>query len=614
MWWLFWLACAGGKKDEAELGADKPLLWPFPSAHLMEDGVVSIPADLLPRSEEGGTELPVDRLRHRTGFSVVQSSVVDFGVTIDKKTLPGQSEARVDGSVQIWDLTTGQPVRCFAEVDASPDLGEETPVLIVRPLDVMEVGHRIAVVVTTEVQTVDGEPLEPLDWYRDLMRDKPGPGLEGWVDHYQDLTEELHDLGVGEMALAFDFPISDGGQSLRDVVGGVPIPTEWSIDEVRDVDEGADMPPGAWRSLTGSFTNTSWLIDELDLSLDEGGSPEVQGEIEARLFVHMPESVRDAEPGTVPVWMFGHGIFGSPEEYLADLDDVSTVSQLADEAGVIVVGTVWRGLEDIDRVHAIYMADDFGRLSEITDRLHQGVADVTALTRLVLEGDLLDAPELEGLPDKSRLGYYGISLGGIAGAVMVANNDRIEHAVLHVGGSAWSTMLERSSQWIPFDWIMVDQVPSSRDRQLLYAASQLFWDPVDPANHVDMLRGRSVIWQESIGDEQVPNMTTEMIARAAGAELLLPSFTEVAGLETTREPAGGGPVLVQLDPELEMPAEENRPGTPTLAHSIPRRWAGTHQQIIRFLDQDDPGVVGHYCGESVCSESNQGALEDSDEE
>ncbi len=608
MWWLLWLACAGGKKDEADLGAEKDPLWPFPSAHLIEDGVVRIPGALLPRSLEGGTEMPVDRLRFRTGFSVVQSSVIDFHVTIDRESLPGQSEARSDGSVQIWDLTLGAPLRCFAEVDASPELGEETPVLIVRPLDLLPVGHRIAVAVSTDVRTVDGEPLQPLDWYQDLMNDNPGLGLEDWVDHYQELTADLHDLGVGELALAFDFPISDGGQTLRDVVAEVPIPSEWSIDEIRDRDAGANMPPGAWLGITGAFTNRNWLVDDLDLNLDVDGSPVARGEVEARLFIHVPESVRDAEPGSVPVWIFGHGIFGSPEEALADLDDVSTVSQLADEAGVIVVSTVWRGLEDIDRLHAIHMADDFGRLPEITDRLHQGVADVTALTRLVLEGGLLDAPELMGLPDKSRLGYYGISLGAIAGAVMVANNDRIEHAVLHVGGTAWSTMLERSSQWIPFDWIMIDQVPSSRDRQLLYAMSQMFWDPVDPANHVDLLRGRSIIWQESIGDEQVPNMTTEMLARAVGARLLLPSATEVPGLETTTGSTSGGPFLVQFDPELGMPAEENRPGTPTTAHSTPRRWAGTHQQIIRFLDSADPGVVVHYCGAEVCSESNQGAL------
>ena len=70
-----------------------------------------------------------------------------------------------------------------------------------------------------------------------------------------------------------------------------------------------------------------------------------------------------------------------------------------------------------------------------------------------------------------------------------------------------------------------------------------------------------------------------------------------------------GTTEVTLDPELPIPAEENRPGTPTLAHSIPRRWAGTHQQIIRFLDQEDPGVLAHAVAEALadCLQVGHGA-------
>jgi hypothetical protein len=370
------------------------------------------------------------------------------------------------------------------------------------------------------------------------------------------------------------------------------------------VDEGYIMPEGSWRQLVGSFTNDSWLADDTHLRVIDN-VPQREGTIEAQLFVHMPESIRTAEAGTVPVWLFGHGIFGDPQEYMLDLDDGSTVVELADEAGAILVGTVWRGLENDDRIHALGIARDFGRLPEITDRLHQGIADVTALSRLVLDGDLLDAPEFEGKADRSQLMYYGISLGGIAGAVMLANNDRIAHGVLHVGGAAWSSMLERSSQWMPFDWGMSDAVPSARDRQLLYALSQLYWDPVDPANHTAGLIGRSVLWQESIGDEQVANFTTELIGRAVGARLLAPSVTEVAGMPAVDAPLTG-PAIAQFDPEVGMPPEENRPSPMSQAHSTPRTWPGTRQQVARFLNADDPGVVAHFCGDDPCTERNPG--------
>lgn len=94
---LLLLACKGP-------GPDKPELWPFPSAHLVSDGHVAIPAEALPRTE-GGTPFDVDRLAFRTGFSVVQTTVIDPGTGLDPDTLPGRDDAATPGSVQIGTST-----------------------------------------------------------------------------------------------------------------------------------------------------------------------------------------------------------------------------------------------------------------------------------------------------------------------------------------------------------------------------------------------------------------------------------------------------------------------------------------------------------------------------
>jgi len=599
------LACSGEAEDAAStVGASKRDHFPFPSMHQMEEGQVSLPADL-PHSRDG-TPVPVDRLDWREGFSVVQTAVVDLDVAIDPESLPQQSSPLTTGSVQLWDLTAGEPILCFAELDSAIPVDDEWPSLLVRPQDVMTPGHQIAVVVTQAVKTADGDPLDTIPWFRDLLDNKPGPGLSGWTDHYQDLHARLTALGVDNIALAFDFPVADGGAPVRHVASTVQIPSSYTITDIRSTDDGIYMPEGGWLQLRGTYTTDNWLVDDLTMALDEEGMPTRQGEVDAELRVYVPESVRDAEPGTVPVWIFGHGLFGKPDMYLGDTDDPSKVAKLADEAGAIVFATVWRGFKDSDRVHAIHIANDFGRVNEISERLTQGVANVIALSRLILEGDILDDPALMGLPDANgELRYYGISLGGIAGAVTISNNPRISHAVFNVGGGAWSTMLERSSQWIPFDWIMVDMVPSPRNRQLMYALSQLFWDPVDPMNHLDGLRGRSVVWQEALGDEQVPNMTTRMLARAVGATHLAPVVEPVEGIPIATSPSSL-PAYVQYDPETELPAEANRPGIPSGAHSIPRTWPGCRQQIARFNDWEDPGVLLHFCGDSPCSKSNPG--------
>jgi hypothetical protein len=64
--------------------------------------------------------------------------------------------------------------------------------------------------------------------------------------------------------------------------------------------------------------------------------------------------------------------------------------------------------------------------------------------------------------------------------------------------------------------------------------------------------------------------------------------------------------MSQFDPEKPLPTQENRPAESTGAHSDPRTWPGQHAQTARFLDPDDPGVIEHFCGEQVCSASNDG--------
>jgi hypothetical protein len=70
--------------------------------------------------------------------------------------------------------------------------------------------------------------------------------------------------------------------------------------------------------------------------------------------------------------------------------------------------------------------------------------------------------------------------------------------------------------------------------------------------------------EESIGDCLVPNMTTEMLARAIGAKLMTPSITDVFGLDTVSGPTDQT-TLVQYhmvdDTDIYFPPETNVPPT-----------------------------------------------------
>ncbi len=610
------LACTPGDGSPGDSGAvgggaEKPALLPFPSAHLLDDaGNLDLP-ETMPMVE-GGTPFPAARLRGFSGFSPVQTTVIDPEVRLDPTSLPSPDQLDDEGSVQLWDLSSGARWPAFAELDAFCDAPEgegdeacddEVPTLLVRPLMPMTGGHRYAVALTAAVRQDDGSAFGGPAWYRDLMAGRPGDGLDAWVDHYVELAAVLEDLGVQDLVFAVDFPVDCGGRSLLDhVVDAVSVPQSYRIDSVQDSDAGDTLPPGTWKQAQGSFVVDSFLVDDVAFSLD-AGLPVAAGTADAELFVHIPDSVRDAAPGTVPVWIFGHGIFSRPSDYLADPDDSSAVVALADQAGAILVATTWRGLTYTDLPTAIAVGSDFGRIPELTDKLAQAVANNVALHRLLAEGDLLDDPLFEGLPDGVSFRYYGISLGGIEGASLMAVDRELPHAVLHVGGSSWSTMLERSSNWPQFETLVRYGVASPRHRQLLYAASQLFWDEADPACVVDDLADRSVLWQESIGDEQVPNITTELLVRGVGATLLQPAVTDPQGVASASGPLTG-PALAQFDPQLGVPDMVNRPADVSGAHGTPRTWATTMTQTARFLDRDDPGVVEHPCGDEPCTADN----------
>lgn len=593
--------CAAKSTDSAlppEVDAERAPLAVFPSAELIDaSGRVTIPAGLLPSGE---TPVPVERLTWRSGFSPVQTTVFDPEVELDRTSLPPPVGTGDPDGVVLVDLTLGTRLPALVETDAWPD-NPEVPRLLVRPLVPLTVGHRVAVSVSSSVRTSDGSAYAGPAWFRAV--ESGGRVNGGPLDHYADLADSLADMGLPRPVLAVDYPIGEGRTPLLSMVDDLPTPTTWTLTNTLDSSNGDAVPPRTWIQAEGSFTTRSWLVDDRQLELATDGTASPQGDVEADLFVFIPESVRDAAPGTVPVWLFGHGIFSHPANYLALDDDPSGVIATADAAGAIVVGTTWRGLTRDDLTVALQVGGDFGRIPELTDKLAQGVANTAALARILAAGDFLSDPIFEGKPDPSLLRYYGISLGGIEGATLFAVDDTLEHGVFHVGGASWSTMLERSSNWTQFERLMSGPIPSPGDRQVLYAASQLFWDTADPALHTDALRTRSVLWQGSVGDEQVPNLTTDLVAGAVGATLLAPTPRTPGGQTAATGPLSG-PAVSWFDPQVGTPPLENRPAEVTRAHSIPRLWAGQQAQTLRFLDPADPGVVIHPCGDAPCTADN----------
>ncbi|HNH49351.1 MAG TPA: hypothetical protein PKY30_20050, partial [Myxococcota bacterium] len=132
------LACTGAPDSKEPEGSLPPLL---PDPAWIKDGHLAIPEDAVVATP---SPFPSDRVAWRTGFSPVQTSLSRIPGLLPEAT-PGEAPQK-GGLIQLWDLTAGTELWMFAERDAWPDQGDDAA-LLVRPSQVMPVGHEVAVVI-----------------------------------------------------------------------------------------------------------------------------------------------------------------------------------------------------------------------------------------------------------------------------------------------------------------------------------------------------------------------------------------------------------------------------------------------------------------------------------
>ena len=387
--------CSNGSPEPAVVAYDLLGLGgshPFPNAGLVVDGRIQIDPDEFPLGE---TPLDVDRLSSRSGFSSAQTSVLCWPDLVfddlpDARTPPGE------GSVGLFDLTAERWLVRLVERDQSPEALE--PCLLVRPLEATPDGHDVAVVVGSSV-------MERPDTFASLMN-SPAV-MEGSNYRTSDLLAVLdrHGFSTDRVALAWHYPVDSGRQQLASALSWVDA-GPWSLDEVRDADDGVGMPPWTWRAAEGQYEVASVWDAEQGLRLDEDGAVSAQGTVQAHLYVHVPESVRGAAPGSVPVLLFGHGIFGSPEVYLDDAQDPSRVLELADRAEMVVVATRWTGLSMEERGSLPQVALDPARIHEIPDQLIQAQLNVATLISNLRDGTLSDASVFRDASGRSLIASF----------------------------------------------------------------------------------------------------------------------------------------------------------------------------------------------------------------
>jgi len=599
---------------------------PWPSTfYLAQDAAsrtgyrVAYPAKAMPQNRDG---VPIDPTRYNylDGFPVGSQIVVYFKAGVEASDLPGIDDDLADSITdksRIWIVEdpTGERVPLFAELDANVK-PNEIPALLIRPQSPLKFNTRYVVVLRRGIRDRGGVALEPPEPFARLRDDRGtiNPALESERPRMAQVLDFLETQSVsrGDLLLAWDFHTASREAITGNVLGMVdealsrlPIAGPgFTVVKATDFDSAED--PEILREVQGEMEVPSYFAsDGVDswLKLDNAGKPVLRGTQTFPFWVHIP---RCAETATqpLPVLIFGPGLFADPwQEFSKDYN-----KKMANRLCMVEFTARWRGLSSLDAAAvAAQVIPDFSNLPRITDPLQQAHVNMQVLTELA-HGDFTKDASMQvggkAATDGQQIYYLGISNGGIQGVAFAALSQRIERFVLHVAGGWWSMMMSRSSNFGLLGVLLEQVYRDPVERQLLLSLTQHLWEYTDPISFSGNLLGtplsgrktKRVVIQESLNDDQVPNIATRAVARGVGLPQLTPVVESIYGLTQKAGPLDSG--LAQWDTKPPTkPSGQNipasKPPESESAHLRVRQLETFLKQVEAFLKPD--GKLVHVC-------------------
>ncbi|MBK7977731.1 MAG: hypothetical protein IPK07_32275 [Deltaproteobacteria bacterium] len=403
--------------------------------------------------------------------------------------------------------------------------------------------------------------------------------------------------------------------------------TPEALDELLGVPEtpraGLDNPGGVVHDAIGAVVSASFLSDwyksparglaervvlarfDDDRFVDVDGEPVRQRQDRVPVTVVLPRS--PAPPSGYPVVIYQHGLGGSRESMFGLANTFA-----AEGYATVGIDAVAHGLryQTTDAIHNFTGApgpdgfaevdgsqvpvgffEGFLDLLAIRDNFRQSAVDLLELVRLI-RNPALDLSIAPGSPrlDPSHLTVVGNSLGAIMSALFAAVDPYVEGAILNVGGGGLANYLLVNSpveggenipliatlfgldltkgypdRWMPF--VNVAQTIVEAGDSLAFAP-HLVNEPLTVSGF-ERNSPKSVMLIEAMGDEVVPNVSNEALARAIGLDQASPFARAVPGLAAVPSVVRGNrqvdgrtatAALVQQNPASHGANLENQAG------------------------------------------------------
>lgn len=506
--------------------------------------------------------------------------VTDIGRSLDR-----------DAPIVLLDTRTGQRTPYWAELDAH---ATGDPLLIIRPAVALREATRYVVVLRglrdSTGRLIAGprrqtSPRLPFDLRRHLYlawdftvaseRDLTGRALRMRDDAFARLGHRAPGFTVTQVT---DYTAEQDARIARQVRGTVAVPSYLT----------GDGGPGS-RLHYGSHG---------DLPTASGGA------LAADFVCNIPRSATAATPAHLS--LYGHGLLGAPTEINA-----GNVKDMSRNHDFMFCATSWIGLANADVPFVAGVWSDLSRFPSVPDRLQQSFLNFLFLGRVMTApGGFGSSPAFRDAQGRSLLDraggmhYDGNSQGGINGGALTAIAQDWTRSVLGVPAMNYSTLLQRSVDFAPFQQLMDQSYPNPDDQQIALALIQMLWDRGEADGYAQHLTGdplpgtpaHQVLMHVAFGDHQVSPAAAQVEARTIGARIHRPALApgwsdEVVpywGIRAiTHYPYRGSALVVWNSGQAYAPPPTNlAPAGPQYGadpHEFPRAQPEAQQQKATFL-------------------------------
>ena len=513
--------------DELELFPDDLLTRPdsdSPTGLRLDLNVAAWPAEA-PRP----MQTVVDDMAALSGFGHNGAIVLRFTGPLAPWTGTVQGST-ADDRLMLFDLDADPPARVPYAVTASE--GDAT--WLVQPERPLRGGARHGLVLIAE--DADGGCVAPSPTMQALLTDSADDArLDALAPAYAELLAAA-DLSPYAVSAATVFTTHDDTVILEAIADALPDnPAEWV--------ERPECGGLRSRSCTGVVRLWDYRDDAAVLTTD----PKATWDVTVSFRLPSEASADD------PLLFMGHGLN-------SDRGEIGRVANawLEEGFGFVAMDALGHGRhptagDDPDPVArtTAFLGLDLSTL-RVDGRRMIGNFDQTALDRLQLIDLLRREPDIDADGerdfDPARMGYYGISLGGLMGPAVLALDPALSLGVLQVPGGRLATFGTASQPVEQFMPIIVNLFGSEARFERLLPVLQAAVDRADPATWAPRVMQRPggpphLLMQMSTFDEIVPPSTGVALARAFD----LPHIGEII------EP-------VPLLPVQSAPTQLNLPG------------------------------------------------------